>query len=215
MYDTVTPSQTPVCDCHSGMRSARHSISDPPQDITEAELLDRARRNCPAAVSALWGRHYRSLCRSAARVTSRFDPEDLAAEAFVNLLDALRAGRGPATAAGPYLRATVQHLSIRWAKRTEVTFADPELDLLPDPADRFTAIDEADDRAAAAAAFHSLSERWRQVLWLTDLEGLSTIEAGRILSLSSNAVSQLRWRAVKGLRKAHDARATTRPGIAA
>lgn len=168
-------------------------------------MLQLARQNCPAAIATLWRVHYGPLCRSAARITARFEPEDLAAEAFANLLEALRAGQGPVTAAGPYLRAIVRNLSIRWTRRIELTYADSELDLLPDPSDSFAIVDEAGERALAAAAYQSLSESWRRVLWLSDVEGLSASDISSILGLAPNAVSQLRWRAVNGLRKAHAA----------
>jgi DNA-directed RNA polymerase specialized sigma24 family protein len=53
----------------------------------------------------------------------------------------------------------------------------------------------------AAAAFRSLPERWRSVLWLTYVERLDPTEVGVILGVSANGLAQLALRARAGLRE--------------
>lgn len=61
------------------------------------------------------------------------------------------------------------------------------------------AADDAD--ALLAAAFGSLPERWRSVLWLRDAEGLSADQVAPVVELSPEAVDQLAVRARRGLRE--------------
>jgi hypothetical protein len=50
-------------------------------------------------------------------------------------------------------------------------------------------------------AFRSLPPRWQDVLWLSIVEGTAHTEIASKLGLSSNAVSQLAYRAREGLRE--------------
>ncbi|MHC2999107.1 hypothetical protein OB08_07855 [Microbacterium sp. HJ5] len=164
--------------------------------------LAHARTGCPAAVEWLFRTHFGALRRWASRVTTRFDPDDLAAEAFTAMLEALRRGHGPEVAAGAYLRVSVRNLSMTWARRTVTSLESFGGDRLPDPFDRFAVVDSAQDLTVVRAAIGALPERWQRVIILREVEGLSVTEVGSELNLSANAVSQLHWRALQGLRKA-------------
>ena len=61
-----------------------------------------------------------------------------------------------------------------------------------------------------AQAFGGLSPRWQSVLWMAEVEGLSTAEIGGQLGLSANAAAALLGRARDGLRRAY-AEATPTP----
>ena len=56
------------------------------------------------------------------------------------------------------------------------------------------------DRGLVATAFRSLPERWRTVLWLTEVEGVPPREAAAVLGLSPNGTAQLAVRARAALR---------------
>ena len=58
------------------------------------------------------------------------------------------------------------------------------------------------DTALAVQAFASLPERWRAVLWYSEVEQESTAEVGSRLGLRPNAVAALAYRAREGLRQA-------------
>jgi hypothetical protein len=57
------------------------------------------------------------------------------------------------------------------------------------------------DMAMIVRAFLDLPERWRSVLWLTEVEGIPPREAGVLLGLTPNAAAQLAVRARAGLRE--------------
>ena len=52
-------------------------------------------------------------------------------------------------------------------------------------------------------ALQALPARWRTVLWLTEVEGLSPAEVSRRIGIKPNAVAALAYRARKGLREAY------------
>jgi DNA-directed RNA polymerase specialized sigma24 family protein len=57
----------------------------------------------------------------------------------------------------------------------------------------------SDETVAAMAAFHELPERWRSVLWLLYVEGLSTGEVARVLDVRPSEADELATRARDGL----------------
>jgi hypothetical protein len=57
------------------------------------------------------------------------------------------------------------------------------------------------DHSMVLTAFDSLPERWRSVLWLTEVEGIPAREAASMLGVSANGVAQLAVRARAGLRE--------------
>jgi hypothetical protein len=69
------------------------------------------------------------------------------------------------------------------------------------------------ETALVSQAFADLPERWRSVLWLTEVEGMAPREAAEVLGLSANGAAQLAVRARAGLRErylqAHVAAGTT------
>jgi hypothetical protein len=54
------------------------------------------------------------------------------------------------------------------------------------------------ESSVAARAFRRLPERWRTVLWLTEVEQESPAEVAPLLGLSPNAVAALAYRAREG-----------------
>ena len=59
----------------------------------------------------------------------------------------------------------------------------------------------AEEVALVGGAFRALPERWRSVLWLTEVEGLPARDVAAVLGMSANAVAQLSMRARAGLRR--------------
>ena len=60
-----------------------------------------------------------------------------------------------------------------------------------------------DDHSLMVLAFESLPERWRTVLWYTDIEHASAAEVASLLGLTSNSISTLKRRATEALRQAY------------
>ncbi|MPZ27340.1 MAG: sigma-70 family RNA polymerase sigma factor [Micromonosporaceae bacterium] len=191
------------------------SLSPPPSsDLdrgpvpADAELLAAVRGGDTGAYGVLYDRH-REAARRLARVLVRdpSDAEDLVAEAVAKVLAALRAGRGPEVAFRAYLLTAVRNACYDRARR------DRRIELTEDLS-RYESAEgargggEAGDpavarleRSYAARAFAKLPERWRTVLWHTEVEGEKPAAIAVMLGLSPNAVAALAYRARERLRQ--------------
>jgi RNA polymerase sigma factor (sigma-70 family) len=168
----------------------------------DTDLLDAVRAGDTAAYGVLYQRHL-SAARGLAYglVDDPADADDLVAETFARVFATLRAGRGPLVAFRAYLYTTLRHVRYHRARRDrrlEFTddltrydagepFRDPALDRL--------------ERTYAVQAFQALPDRWREVLWHTEVEGASPAEVAPHLGLTPNAVAVLAHRAREGLRR--------------
>ncbi|MGW9524769.1 sigma-70 family RNA polymerase sigma factor [Streptomyces diastaticus] len=181
-----------------------------------AALRDGADRG---ATEELYRRHAPAVL-AYARLCCR-DPhtaEDLASEAFTRTVQAVRGGKGPAHAWRPYLLAVVRHTAADWAAQARRVELEPGfgewLDSLAGPAGegpagarREPSAEEravrAEDGGMIAAAFRSLPERWRAVLWHSVVEEEPAARVGRLLGLTPSGVASLTSRAREGLREAY------------
>ena len=169
---------------------------------TDTDLLAAVRAGDTAAYGTLYERH-RAATRQLAYALARdpADADDLVAETFAKVFATLRAGRGPLVAFRAYLNTTLRHVCYHRARRDrrlEFTddltrydagepFLDPAMDRL--------------ERMYAARAFRQLPDRWRDVLWMTEVEGAGPAEIAPRLGLTPNAVAVLAHRAREGLRR--------------
>jgi RNA polymerase sigma factor (sigma-70 family) len=175
--------------------------SDGPSD---AELLDRVRTGRTEAYGELYRRHV-GAARTRARQLTACAPEadDLVAEAFTRLYAALLSGGGPDTAFRAYLLTTVRHVfhdRIRRDRRLELSADMARHD--PGVPWEDTAVSELESELAARA-FARLPERWRLVLWRTEVEQRSAAEVAPALGLSPNGAAALAYRAREALRQAY------------
>jgi RNA polymerase sigma factor (sigma-70 family) len=172
----------------------------------DAELARAAAGGDGQAFDELYRRHADAAWRVAYAVTgNREDAADAVAEAFTRMLTALNAGRlADLDRFRPYLLATTRNAAIDVLRRTgrvhptDTELADPAGPGTLGPSERLL---EGLDSALVAAAFRSLPERWRSVLWLTEVEGMAPAEAAGLLGLSANGAAQLAVRARAGLRQ--------------
>ncbi|GAA1704239.1 hypothetical protein GCM10009808_22630 [Microbacterium sediminicola] len=158
-----------------------------------------------AAFDALWRRHIDAARATARALTPQGDAEDVVHDAYLRILDSLRRGRGPSTHFRPYLMATIRNRAADLARqraRHDPTQLEESSGTAPSTPAAETDAVEKFDRAVILRAFESLPERWQEVLWLTEVDGLTPRDAAPILGLSANAVSQLAFRARAGLRDA-------------
>ena len=176
---------------------------DDPAGCSDAELIAAVRAGDRAAFAQLYERHERAARRMARQLSaSPHDVDDLVAEAFARVFDMLSAGRGPDSAFRAYLLTAVRNGMYERARR------DRRLELSEDMGrhDRGEPwVDPAEaelNSVLAARAFASLPERWRTVLWYSEVEQESTAEVGSRLGLRPNAVAALAYRAREGLRQA-------------
>ncbi|MFD8321004.1 sigma-70 family RNA polymerase sigma factor [Kitasatospora purpeofusca] len=204
-----------------GGRPSAGSTADgdatPLTDLTDQELTPLVRDGNERATAELYDRH-RAAVLAHARACTR-DPhtaEDITAEAFTRTLSALLAGAGPTGPWRPYLVTVVRHLVADWA--AERRRAQPTDDVehltaaLPTAASGEQTVLRRENDALIARTFHSLPERWQQVLWHTVVEGRDARHAGSALGLSASGVWSLAERAREGLREAYLTAHAGRPG---
>ncbi|HEX9970370.1 MAG TPA: sigma-70 family RNA polymerase sigma factor, partial [Acidimicrobiales bacterium] len=157
------------------------------------------------AFEELYRRHAQAAWRVAQAVTRNAeDASDAVAEAFTRVLKALPAGRLRDNANfRSYLLTSTRNAALDVHRRTgrvKSTDDDTVFDSASGDVPSDAAIDKA-DLAMVAAAFSNLPERWRSVLWLTEVEGIPAREAAGMLGVSANGVAQLAVRARAGLRE--------------
>lgn len=183
----------------SAFYPAQDQSTDPQSD---PQLISLVRGGDTDAYGLLYERHLESA-RRLARVlsTDHADADDLIADTFAKVLAVLRNGGGPDTAFRAYLLTTMRHTRYdraRRERRVELT----------DDLTRYETAEPVDDptisrleTSYAARAFNRLPERWRAVLWHTEVEGESPSQIAPLLGLTPNGVAALAYRARERLRQ--------------
>lgn len=179
------------------------AVVDP--TVTDAELAGLATGGDLEAFGELYRRHAQAAWRVAQAVTGNAeDSADAVSDAFTRVFKALPSGRLTANANfRAYLLTATRNAALDVHRRTgrvrstgdDKVFDRPSGD---GPTDKAM---ERLDAAMVATAFRSLPERWRSVLWLTEVEGIPAREAAGMLGVSANGVAQLAVRARAGLRE--------------
>lgn len=175
------------------------------RDANDDDLVQASREGSRDAFAELFQRYRRYAYAAARRASSRCDPDDIVNEAFSKVWSALCAGKGPTGPFRVYLSVAIRNVvTTTVTKRREVP-----VDLRGDfssAADESAGPDEVVLSSAEArtviAAFRSLPQRWRDVLWLTEVEGRSASEVAKLLGVSANAASAIAMRSRDGLRNA-------------
>ncbi|MGV9898316.1 sigma-70 family RNA polymerase sigma factor, partial [Streptomyces tendae] len=194
-------------------------ILPPPRELpaSDAELIERMRSGDDTAYEELYRRHAdavrryaRTCCRDA------HTADDLTAEVFARMLQAVRGGSGPEYAVRAYLLTAVRRVAAGWTRSAGreqlvedfAVFAaqaahtakgdDDTLELGAD----VRAMHEA-EQSMAMRAFRSLPERWQAVLWHTEVEDESPSEVATLFGLDANGTRVLASRAREGLKQAY------------
>ncbi|MFI7701922.1 sigma-70 family RNA polymerase sigma factor [Nonomuraea sp. NPDC049480] len=170
---------------------------------SDADLLQAAKAGNAAAYGQLYERHVvaaRALARQLVRGT---EVEDVVAEAFTKILDLVGRGGGPESGFRTYLLTVVRRtvydrsrIESRQLTTGEIEDYDPGVPFV-DPA--LVGL----EKSLIARAYLSLPERWRAVLWHTEVERSKPAEVAPLLGLSANGVAALAYRAREGLRQAY------------
>ncbi|MGW0909091.1 sigma-70 family RNA polymerase sigma factor [Streptomyces sp. NPDC002853] len=187
----------------------------PPAD---SDLITRMRAGDDTAYEELYRRHAEAV-RRYARTCCRdaHTADDLTAEVFARMLQAVRGGSGPEHAVRAYLLTTVRRVAAGWTKsakreqlvedfavfaaqasRSSEVSDDDTLDLGAD----VRAMHEA-EQSMAMQAFRSLPERWQAVLWHTEIEDESPSDVATLFGLDANGTRVLAKRAREGLKEAY------------
>lgn len=210
-------------------RERRAEVVLPPsRDLPPADtdLIGRMRSGDDTAYEELYRRHAdavrryaRTCCRDA------HTADDLTAEVFARMLQAVRGGSGPEYAVRAYLLTCVRRVAADWtrsAKREQLvddfavfaaqsTRSSEAADDTVPPGSFGAGLElGADVRAMheaeqsmAMQAFRSLPERWQAVLWHTEVEDESPSEVAMLFGLDANGTRVLASRAREGLKQAY------------
>ncbi|MEU4231322.1 sigma-70 family RNA polymerase sigma factor [Nonomuraea sp. NPDC026600] len=173
-----------------------------PSPQSDADLLHAVRAGDATAYHELHERHV-AAARSLARqlVRGETEIEDVVAESFTKILDLVGRGGGPQAGFRTYLLTVVRRTV---HDRTRVANCPVPADETFDPDAPF--VDPALiglEQSLIAKAFLSLPERWRAVLWHTEVEHLPPADVAPLLGLPANGVTELTRRALAGLRQAY------------
>ncbi|QIS75905.1 sigma-70 family RNA polymerase sigma factor [Streptomyces sp. DSM 40868] len=196
------------------------SVLPPPREAPAAdgELIGRMRAGDDSAYEELYRRHADAV-RRYARTCCRdgHTADDLTAEVFAGMLQAVRGGTGPEHAVRAYLLTSVRRVAAHWAKSARREQLVDDFAVFAQQAARAAEVSDAgepelgaDVRALHAAeqslamrAFRSLPERWQAVLWHTEVEDESPSEVAVLFGLDANGTRVLASRAREGLKQAY------------
>ena len=183
----------------------RHEVLVDIEELGDAELSTRAADGDARAFAVLYRRHAEAAWRMAQAVTANPDDSaDAVSEAFTNLLAALATRRlDPGIPFRPYLLVATRNAAIDQHRRRARVEPGGDLPGLEHAATEMTPAERVDSEANSTLlcdAFRSLPERWRSVLWMTEVEGIPAREVGARMGLTPNSAAQLARRAREGLR---------------
>ncbi len=179
-------------------------LVDPLPD-SDPVLLSRVRGGDADAYAVLFERHRAAATAFAGGLAGYHHADDLVAEAFTKVLDALQRDLGPTVSFRSYLLTSIRSIwnnAVRRDRRYDLV---DDYEALP-PTDALTLTDDPEvrfDNRAVAEAYRSLPERWQAVLWYTAVEGRPHDEVALHLGIKPNAVAALAFRAREGLRQAY------------
>ncbi|WP_410595559.1 sigma-70 family RNA polymerase sigma factor [Amycolatopsis sp. lyj-23] len=171
---------------------------------SDAALIAAVRGGDIAAFGELYERHLAAARRVAAAIAADVaERDDLIAEGFTRVLRILRNGDGPDEDFRPYLLTTIRNTMVSWRRRDSTVSVVAEVpDVLPGEGSD-ESVNSRLHATVAADAFASLPERWRTVLWRTEIDGDSPAKIAEDLGMTPNGVAALAYRAREGLRQAY------------
>lgn len=174
----------------------RHPASD-------LELITLTRAGDATAFGELSSRHRRAALNFAQSVTNQFDAEDMVQEAFTRLFDTISQGGGPRLSFRAYLITTIRNVASAWGRSNKESASEfVELHLEERTPDEDPQALHA-EQSLLRCALGSLPQRWRDVLWMSEVECRPVSEIAELLETTPGAVSQLTFRAREGLREAY------------
>ena len=167
----------------------------------DSALIISARAGDQQAFAALHRTHYRRALHEARKILpNRLDVEDCVSAAFASTFMAMRKGGGPTEAFRPYLLTSVRNSALQLVRLRRYTSEQATDEIEPEP---HVDLYEIGADPAVRNAFQGLPDRWREVLWKTEIEGRAPRELAEELAMSANSVAALAKRARDGFRKAY------------
>jgi RNA polymerase sigma factor (sigma-70 family) len=174
--------------------------------MSDGEIIDRVRAGQTGAFADLVRRHQDRVYGMALRATGKpEDAEDLAQEVFLSVFRGLEGFKGDAKFT-TWLYRIAWNRCADWLRRnrkpgrrtTQLEEADDLADGRSDPAAEVLG---EDDRLRMRRALDGLDDRYRSVVELSCIQGLSYAEVGTALGLPVKTVETRLYRARKLLRE--------------
>ncbi|WP_313409863.1 sigma-70 family RNA polymerase sigma factor, partial [Aeromicrobium sp.] len=175
------------------MSTSRSAGPGPGIAPDERALLAAARDGDDDAFARLYEQHLPVARGVARRIADPSDVDDVVSDAFTRTLSALRSGAGPVHNMAGYIATTVHRTWIDRLRRGRDVPVDT-LDLEPALVEQ-DHTDQVMRTETFRSAFSSLTPRWQEVLWLTEVEQVPHPEIARRMDLKPNAVAALALRA--------------------
>lgn len=166
--------------------------------------LEGLRALDPETITDVHNRFYPAIYRFLIyRIGNEETAEDLAAEVFVRLLEALHAGRGPDHNLRGWLMGTAanmanDHYRRHYARSFVELSEELESGHNDDP---YIAAEKKDDHRLVKASLEKLTEDQKQVLALRFGSGFSLEETAEAMGKKANAIKALQFRALEALRR--------------
>nr|WP_052478008.1 sigma-70 family RNA polymerase sigma factor [Kibdelosporangium sp. MJ126-NF4]CEL15317.1 sigma-70 region 2 domain protein [Kibdelosporangium sp. MJ126-NF4]CTQ95641.1 sigma-70 region 2 domain protein [Kibdelosporangium sp. MJ126-NF4] len=174
------------------------------ETTSDLDLIRQVREGDNAGYQMLYERHS-SAARNLARHLAR-DPnvaDDLVSEAFTKVLQAIRGNGGPEHAFRTYLLTTLRNTAYEHGRRDKrITFVD-DYTVFEQGETVADSASLAPERTLITEAYRLLPERWRMVLWYTEVEGYQPAAVAPLMGMTPNGVAALSYRAREGLRQAY------------
>ncbi len=173
-----------------------------PEPGSDRAVVEAVRAGQVGQYALLYERYRAEALRIARRQVGPDEAQDLVQETFACVLRAVQNGGGPTEDVAGYIFRTLRNLRIDRGGQREFATEDVEsagpagLWVVPDTSE------EVLDRGLVADAFAELPPRWREVLWLTEVEGVGPSELSEKMGIKATAVSTLSLRARAGFRSA-------------
>ena len=175
------------------------------EDPDEQGLLERASRADPEALGALYDRYVGRIYSYIYHRVGQADlAEDLTAQVFARMLEAIREGRGWRTSFSGWLYRIAHNLVIdHYRRRGRATFVELEeaQPIVADEADPVRKVEARLESEHLRAALGKLTEEQAEVIELRFLDEFSIAEVAAMMDKTEGAIKALQYRAVLALRR--------------
>ena len=173
--------------------------------ISEAALVERAAARDPDAIARLYDLYAPKIQSFIYHRTS--DPlvtEDLTGQVFLQMLEAMRSGKGWRTSFSGWIYRIAHNLVVDYyRKRGQATYTsiDDSPQIPIGSSDPYQATAAKLENDALLRAINQLTEEQAQVITLRFLEGYSIAEVAQMMNKTEGAIKALQFRGMASLRR--------------
>ena len=179
------------------------SSGDNPSPFDEQKALKGLLELDPRAISIIHTHYYPDIYRYVLyRVNDMDTVEDIAAEVFMSLLEAVHAGKGPRTTLRGWLMATTSNMvNSYYRKNYRRKTEELSDDLQVETPGLLTLLEGNERQRLVQTALKKLTQEQQNILALRFGAGYSLEQTAESIGKNVNAVKQLQFRAVAALRR--------------